>query len=316
MIMLAVTALITVTSCKKNDPPAPAPVLLIQDTLSAGWTKQVVQGEPSFGDIFFNSPATGYAVGSKVYKSTDGGNTWLPVLINTNLFNIFVTNDSKAFFVSTGNIIVRTIDNGNTFMNTTLSALPEDIFFTDNNTGYSTTQDGLYKTADAGVSWTKVITTGLPADMYYSTLYCLNNTTGWICNSTGIYKSVGSLASWQQATITGGTGLNFVSIFATSPSNIYAANYRSEVYRSTNGGTSFSLVKKLSAAEGYTDIHFLDDLTGYASVGAVVLKTTDGGINWSRVVFLANNKVNEIHFTDAAHGWACADSGVIVTFRQ
>ena len=99
LMAITLLCLLVLMSCKKDDPtPAPTPVpVIMPDTLTAGWTKKIVPNETNFGDIFFNSSTTGYLAGSKIYKSTDGGNNWLPVLSNPSLYNIFMTNDSKAF---------------------------------------------------------------------------------------------------------------------------------------------------------------------------------------------------------------------------
>jgi len=191
-------------SCKKNSDPAPNPVPGVKpDTLSTGWTKTIVAGETGAGDIFFNSATNGYLAGSKVYRSTDGGTTWNPLLSNSNLYNLAVTNDGKAFFAGQTNTIIKTIDGGSNFVNTVIGITPTDIFFTDNNNGFAIAHNGLYSTVDAGLNWSKITTTGLPSSSFYFSLHLLNNTTGWIVTQGGVYRSAGSLATWQQATING-----------------------------------------------------------------------------------------------------------------
>ncbi len=294
--------------------PNPTPVIK-PDTLTSGWTKVVLAGETGFSDIFFNSSTTGYLAGSKIYKSTDGGNNWLPVFSNNNLFNIFMTNDSKAFFVGQAAAVFKTIDGGINFIPTSVPATVYDIFFTDNTTGYFIAQDGLYSTTDGGVTWIKLSTTGLPLAVSYSTLAFVNSTTGWVLVNGSIYKTNGSNLNWQQALVNGATGSStFVSVYAISASNIYVTNYSGQVFKSTDGGANFSLLKQLDA-NGYADIHFLTDLIGYVSVGRNVYKTTDGGTNWIKVVSLGQGTLGELHFTDANHGWVCGDNGVVLIFK-
>ena len=314
---IAVTAFFSFQSCKKNNDvtvPDPTPVIK-PDTLTTGWTKVVLAGETGFGDIFFNSSTTGYLTGSKIYKSTDGGNTWLPVLTNSNLFNIFMTNDNKAFFVGQASAVLKTVDGGVNFIPFNMSATVYDIYFADNSIGFFIAQDGLYNTTDGGVTWVKLVTTGLPLAVSYSTLSFVNNTTGWVLVNGIIYKTNGSNLNWQQAIVNGGSGNStFVSVYAVSASTIYATNYSGQVFRSTDGGANFSLLKQLDAV-GFADVHFITDLIGYVSIGRNVYKTIDGGTNWTKVVSLGQGTLGELHFTDANHGWVCGDGGVVLVFK-
>jgi photosystem II stability/assembly factor-like uncharacterized protein len=310
-------------SCKKSDSPAPVPpVVIMPDTLTTGWAKQVfvdptVSGS-GYSDIFFNSSTSGYLASSNgLYKSTDGGINWTKLNSTTiNWSNIFVTNDSKAFFVGQNGVISKTLDGGSSFVNFPVGDLTSDIFFTDNNIGYCITSTGLYTTTDAGLTWVKLVTPGLsPLTSTYSSLSFANATTGWIISGGTIFRSVGSNLNWQMATITGATPASqFQSVFATSATNIYAANSNAEIFRSTDGGVNFSFIKKLDDA-GFTDIHFISDLVGYACAGRTVYKTTDGAVSWSKVVSLGQGSLVELHFTDATHGWACGSDGIVLIFR-
>jgi photosystem II stability/assembly factor-like uncharacterized protein len=305
-------------SCKKSSdsilPPGPDPIK--PDTLSAGWTKKNIAGEENLGDIFFNSSTNGFLVGSKIYKSTDGGNNWLAVSTTSGMINTFMTNDGKAFFTNTSNAVFKTIDGGSSFTSNNFPDVPIDIFFIDNTKGYFVTQhNGFYSTSDAGQTWSTGTVTGLPSIPGYTTLSCFDNTTGWIANPIGVYKSMGTFSQWQQSVINGGLGGgNFTSVFAVSALDVYVANANAEIFRSTDGGNNFSLVKKLEGG-GLTDIHFLNSQVGYASVGRNIFKTTDAGVNWSKVVSLGQGALSELHFTDANHGWACGDSTVLI-FKQ
>ena len=133
IVAIVAFCIYSIQSCKKSD-PAPTPVPTVKpDTLSAGWTKQVIAGETNFSDVFFNSQTTGYLTGSKVYKSTDGGNLWNVTYTNSLFNNIFVTNDGKAFFVQNpGYAIYKTIDGGVNFSNIAILDQPTDVFFIDN----------------------------------------------------------------------------------------------------------------------------------------------------------------------------------------
>ena len=121
-----------VSACgKKDNTPTPDPVVK-PDTLGVGWIKKTIAGETSLTDVFFNSPTSGYMTGSQIYKSTDAGTTW-NAISNAVCENIFITNDSKAFFAAqSGNTIYKTIDGGVSFQNFSTSSPTNDVFFVDN----------------------------------------------------------------------------------------------------------------------------------------------------------------------------------------
>jgi photosystem II stability/assembly factor-like uncharacterized protein len=317
-LLIAIVALIcvySIQSCKKSDTSPTAAVKA--DTLSTGWTRQVIAGETGLADIFFNSATTGYLIGSKIYKSTDGGATWNVVSPTAGLINIFVTNDSKAFFVqSQGSKIYKTIDGGVNFSNMSISDQPYDIYFVDNLNGYCIALNGLYATNDGGISWSRVTTTGLPSISGYNSLYCFNNATGWIVSyDAGIFRSTGTLTGWQPSVVSGSFSNSFSAVYATSATVVYAVNYSGQIFKSTNGGANFSLNKQTDIA-GYMDIHFATDQIGYVSGGRFVYKTTDAGANWTKVVSIGEGNLGEVHFTDVNHGWVCENNGSIFTFKQ
>ena len=316
---ITICCLYSLQSCKKSDPaPAPPPLPVIKpDTLTAGWTKQVVAVGSNMSDIFFNTSTNGYACADNgVFKTTDGGTNWVQLNLTNNQWNnCFVTADGKASLVTyASNNIFRTIDGGSSFTNPALGSVPLDIFFTDNNNGFSIAVDGLYKSVDAGVSWQRITTTGLSSSSNYASLSFINNTTGWVVSQAGIFRSLGSLTNWQASFANGGASSNYASVYAVSATVIYVGDFSGQIFKSTDGGANFNFIKKLEDAS-FTDIHFLTDQIGYASSGRSIYKTADGGSNWSKVVSLGENFISEIHFTDATHGWACANKGVVLTFK-
>ena len=312
-LILAASAALSISSCKKADEVAATPTPET-DTLGAGWSKVIVTGA-SFSDIFFNGPLTGYAVGDKIYKSTDGGNTWAVFAAQGEFYNAFLTPDSKAFFVKGVGGLFRSTPAVPALVEVIIPGLrvgSRDVFFTDNNTGFYIGDSRLYTTTNGGLTWVagaaQVQLVGT-----YASLYFANSTTGWIINGSTIYKTDGTARSNGLA-LTGNPVLT--GIHAVSGSVLYVAGSAGKIFKSIDGGSSFTPKTSLTGAVGWTDIFFLDELNGYASVDGRIFKTSDGAVTWTRVVKLASSALSEIHFTDAGHGWACGGQGTVLVFKQ
>jgi len=58
------------------------------------------------------------------------------------------------------------------------------------------------------------------------------------------------------------------------------------------------------------DIYFYDDQLGWAAGDQGILKTIDGGDNWT--LYPTNEDLNGIHFIDNMNGWACGNDGYLL----
>ena len=75
-VPFAIAFLFLISSCSKDTTtPIPVPTDKV-DTLTAGWKKIIVDTSETYADVYFNNNTTGYLVGDKTYKSTDGGLNW------------------------------------------------------------------------------------------------------------------------------------------------------------------------------------------------------------------------------------------------
>jgi photosystem II stability/assembly factor-like uncharacterized protein len=314
------------TGCNKNNnstspitPVAPKP-----DTLATGWTRLVVDSTQTINDVFFINPTTGFlADRDYCYKSINGGISWTKLSYPLRLiYNLAVTPDGKFFGVNSSDSIFRSADGGITFTNSRMNSGGQvnDICFSDNNNGFAVTGNGLNQTTNGGLTWAAVSpTTGLATTSGYSSVFFINSTTGWITRGIDIYKTNGNINSWTKSLITGiapgGNGIVFLS--AVSPTVIFAGYDNGSIYKSTDGGITFTLAATLPPITyGLLDVHFLDANNGYCGYGSHIYKTTNGGVTWQPVVSLGSGSIVEIHFVDINNGWGCTTSGSVVRFHQ
>src|SRR5687767_7368341 len=92
--------LLLIAACDKdNDTPNPGPVLPKSDTLGVGWSQQKVAAS-SLDDVFFQDSLVGYVGGESVYKTNNGGVTWIKVPDSSGVVNLFVTPDGGLHAVN------------------------------------------------------------------------------------------------------------------------------------------------------------------------------------------------------------------------
>lgn len=308
------------------------PVGPFSHTNTGSWSSgqgrvNVVYVDPSNANtIYVGAPAGG------IWKSTDAGITWSP--LSDNLPQIGVSgivvahNNSNVIYIATGDRdatdtysvgILKSTDGGVTWNTTGLSftntfTTASDIYMhpTDSNILWVATSAGLYKTTNAGVSWTNVlsgnikdiklkpgdpntiyavkpssfhkstdggttfstITSGLPvssgrlvidvtpANSAY--VYVLSATTANAFQ--GLYRSVDSGSTFAKTASTTNIFESTqawydlaLAVSSTDPNVVFTGCLN--IWKSTNGGTSFTKVNNWSSptAATYThaDIHFL-----------------------------------------------------------
>ncbi|MDZ4169280.1 MAG: YCF48-related protein [Coriobacteriia bacterium] len=105
-----------------------------------------------------------------------------------------------------------------------------------------------------------------------------------------------------------------------TPANPSSTNFPSgRVYRSTNGGTSFSSAA-LTTCFSVSNIAFVDATHGWATgIGfdAESYSTVDGGVTWRSMGAFARRATKKaIAFADASNGWAVGQQGVTERTRD
>ncbi len=224
-----------------------------------------------------SSPTTLYAAfsGGGVWKSTDGGVTWTPKTETLGSLSVGALemdpNNSQTLYLGlgdpfdgTGIGLVKSIDGGNTWFNPVYlgdSTVVTDIQVVpgNSNTVLASTNKGLFRSVDAGASWSAVTLntgfTGAPygwsiawaggtkfvASIEADAAAASGNTQGqiWVSSDSG--------ATWTRSTgvtLTGGLERITVTAAPSLRTTLYAMAAKpggdlGEIFKSTNGGTSW-----------------------------------------------------------------------------
>ncbi|MDT7605152.1 MAG: hypothetical protein QOF61_3149, partial [Acidobacteriota bacterium] len=212
------------------------------------------------------APATLYAATTLgLYKSTDGGNSW--------------------------------VESDNGFSGSAISNYYVLVDPSSPATLYAGTLRGIYKSTNGGSSWVAA-NNGLtfsPPTVYRLAFDPTNSGTIYAATARGVFKSTNGGNSWTPAStgLPGSPSLPIVSlaIDPASPNTLYAASQFAGVFKSTDGGGSWSAANNgLTATFNGTPsvlptnavaINPLAPATLYAATNLGVYKTTDGGATWA-----------------------------------
>jgi photosystem II stability/assembly factor-like uncharacterized protein len=285
-----------------------------------------------------------------VMKSTDGGRSWYNLNINTSyhLYDITFTNSGSCYIVGEAGSMFKSTNDGNSWTSLTSGTTNTlyGISFFDNNNGITVGQFVLLNTNNAGLNWVSRdigISTFFTSISYVDTnciyvagwmgkiIKSTNNGISWAEQNSGIANiiyeisfkdslngiAVGELGRtiW---TSDGGLNwnlnllpsLDYLNSFAYLNSYLALAVGRNGViYKTTDNGNSWS--KTMSGTTQYlSDVSFIDSLNGIAVGNKVILKTTNGGSNWT--VLNNGNYINKICYLDSHYVFAIAGNSVFL----
>ncbi len=264
---------------------------------------------------------TGSAAGG-LWKSTNGGTTWTTNTDNFGSLGVssiaFDPVNSDIMYIATGDGdvndtysigILKSTDGGNSWNQTGLNWTQSQVrristvivHPTDANIILSATSNGVYRSSNAGVSWTQVAT-GDFKDLEVNK----TNPTIWYAAYTGngIYKSTNTGTSFTKLTSglpTSGFGRIAISVAQSYPSTIYGLYVNANqgyygLYKSTNDGSTWTQQSTSpnvlswdgtgTDGQGWYDLVLDTDPTNANTVyvgGVNMYKSADGGVNWTKI---------------------------------
>lgn len=261
---------VVVTSPTPTIAPTPAPSATTTTTITAA-TQQPASPQPTpsptpspapspqwsvaaqdVADVSFSGSADGLAAsGGDVLRTTDGGATWTSVSVTPNtLYTVDLVGSSAWAGDDKGNLYLSS-DGGLTWALTDwpgagLGSIYE-VRFKDSSNGYLSSEYDSYFTSDGGHTWTEAPGIGAPFTYTGSgTLFLPSGSQldllklGLVTAASG-GSPLPSLISFVDSSFTAGWGVSQYGSLAN------------ELFRTSDGGSSWTGVDKLQTASGFVD---------------------------------------------------------------
>jgi len=178
-----------------------------------------------------------------------------------------------------------------------------DIYFLNDSTGFISGQSGYaYKTSDYGESWKPL--GRIPALLGGNdtrSIFFLDEKLGY-ASSDGIYKTRDSGVTWTQTAVPAGQTQYFVKrmFFYDSLRGLVADN--NTIYRTTNGGISWSLV--LTAPTLFKDFCTTTNGKAYAvGLNGIFFTSADEGLTWTPFNLNSNDHLTSVYFYNNSTGF-------------
>jgi len=252
-----------------------------------------------------------------VLKTTDGGHTWIPLLLGSpaTFRGVWFTDANRGILVGDAGAVVRTVDGGATWTGQTIdgAATFRAICFTDRNTGTVVGSPGaIYHTTNGGNTWTqKVATPGIDV----SAIAFSDRNTGIFVGSRGtIYRTTDGGSKWvrQVSGIEELGAPELLGVCSTGANTWIAVGEYGTILRSTDGGITWA-PQQSGTRFHLNAVQFADANNGIAVGDAgVILATADGGRTWSERSIGLASWFSALRFVNATTGFVVGSDGMLI----
>lgn len=275
-------------------------------------------------DGMFIGPDTGWVAGytgpaeGKIYKTTDGGNSWflLSPGTNGNFYGIDFYDLNLGWAVTSGlGVVTHTTDGGNTwFPQVVYSSSLLEVKFADASNGWVVGGDndgksGIFHSTNGGSTWNQQYN---PTHNELWSVYASDAQNVWAVGGYGTILHTSDAGNNWEYQAKGSSNYLF-GIDATDTLNIWATgDWGRVVLHSNDGGFTW---RHQDVGDGYGylyDVSFADTLHGAVVGGSGLIYTTvNGGQTWTPRD-AGSLSWYGVEFVDSLKGWvATVSSGVI-----
>ncbi|MBL1212747.1 MAG: T9SS type A sorting domain-containing protein [Ignavibacteriae bacterium] len=292
-----------------------------------GWKNKVSGTSTYFDEIKFFESGKGWVGSAIILKSENKGSMWGEKLSASPFSNVYpfstsFVNEDIAwasglynFMFLGGAGVLQSTNGGETWLQNDLEwnafhTYP-DIFFVDENHGWTTDSYRVHRTTDGGELWEFSTYFNLqPLESDGDALFFVDSLHGWAVNREhgGGWKTTNG--STFESTSLGGN-----SVFFVNTEYGFAVGNGGSVLKSIDGAESV-ITQISNTTQDLNSVYFIDYNNGWA-VGdnGTIISTTDGGTTWVSEFSGSTENLNSVFFLNENEGWAAGANGTILIFK-
>ena len=268
-------------------------------------------------------PAEGGWQFGKIFKTSDGGSTWIEQLYlyggygsSCPVNDVQATNDQIVYAVSS--LVYKTSDGGTSwnYLNNLGWDSYSSLFFLNADSGF-VGGGSLFKTANGGTTWDTVLSV---SNTDIESIYFIDDFVGWtLCPSfyqAYIYKTMDGGETWQELLV---SNLSLKSICFENENIGLAVGDDGIILRTLDGGFTW---EEIWVKEGYelNSVAFSDYKKaiavgrekGFVPNNGIIVSIDDVGGACSIQCESWTPILNDVYFLDDNNGWAVGDGGTII----
>ena len=248
-----------------------------------------------------------------LFRTSNSGENWTTIAAtDEDITDILFTDENTGYMVA-GSLVFKSDDGGSTWLSTP-TGVGDDlvaISFPTSQTGYACTEGGdVIKSTDAGASWT-ALNTGSTQELTGIAFGDAN--TGVVVGAAGtvLHTSDGG-TSWQ--IVDAGTTEDLNDVCFTNATTAYLVGGQGILMQTVNGGADWSNQVSLTVSDLNAIDFYDENNGYAAGRDGVIVYTNNGGDLWNSETPITTERLLDIHFHDANHGYAVGREGVILQY--
>lgn len=295
---------------------------LYRSTNAGGTWSNVQTGYPyTIRDTYFFNDTLAFSCGDRatILKSTDGfvTETRKYNLANVQLRKILFTSADTGYACGSGRRILKTVNGGQSWLPTfpnSGTTIFTDIEFTGKDTGYvSYLYESILKTTNAGATWDTIHAT--PGSIHdLNDMHFFDDTTLIVSGTyTFLQRSTDAGLTFQPCVLSGNfSGSPDLSRFSFPSATVGYVIGEDSTFLRTTDG-GLNWTKLYFPESSINNVKFINDLEGYLLTPHKLYHTSDGGQSFSVDSIPSNQSMFELHINSSGYVYVMGTGGAILT---